>query len=105
MYNTAFQSTLKDMSFRIIYGHDPPSIRSYEPDETCMEEVAKSMSDRDELLADIRYRPEQAQAIYRHHYEKHHRDVRYAVGDWVWLCPRHSAPASLQVPAKGKLKP
>ena len=83
----------------------PPSIRSYEPGETRVAVVAKSMADRDELLADVRYRLEQAQAIYKRHYDKNHREVRYAVGDWVWLRLRHRAPPSLQVPSKGKLKP
>jgi hypothetical protein len=26
LYNTAFQSALKDTPFRVVYGHDPPSI-------------------------------------------------------------------------------
>lgn len=105
IYNTAFQSALKDTPFWVVYGRDPPTIRSYEPGETRVAAVAKSMADRDEFIADVRYRLEQAQAIYKHHYDKTHRDVRYNIGDWVWLCLRHRAPASLNVPTKGKLKP
>ena len=30
------------------------------------------MEERDELLADVRYRLEQAQAMYKAYYDKHH---------------------------------
>jgi hypothetical protein len=33
-YNTAYQTSLRDTLFRVVYGRDPPSIRSYEPGET-----------------------------------------------------------------------
>jgi hypothetical protein len=39
------------------------------------------MAEHDELLADIRARLEQARAVYKSFYDKHHRNVRYAVGD------------------------
>jgi hypothetical protein len=31
VYNTAFQSSLRETPFRVVYGCDPPTIRSYEP--------------------------------------------------------------------------
>jgi hypothetical protein len=61
------------------------------------------MVERDKLLADIHVRLEQAQAIYKHHYDKNHRAVS-SVGDWVWLRLCHRALASLQVAVSGKLK-
>ena len=60
IYNTAYQSSLQDTPFNIVYGREPPTIRSYEPGETRVAAVAKNMADRDELLADVRYRLEQA---------------------------------------------
>ncbi|KAG8052623.1 hypothetical protein GUJ93_ZPchr0001g30062 [Zizania palustris] len=56
VYNTAYQSSLRDTPFRVVYGRDPPSIRSYEPGETRVVAVAKTMTAREELLADVRYR-------------------------------------------------
>jgi len=63
------------------------------------------MEERDELLADVRYRLEQAQGVYKAYYDRHHRDVTYRVGDWVWLRLRQRAAASLHVATSGKLKP
>jgi len=59
-FNTAYQTTLKDTPFKIVYGRDPPTICSYEPGETRVAAVAKSMGERDELLANVRYHLEQA---------------------------------------------
>jgi hypothetical protein len=33
IFNTAYQSSLRDTPFRVVYGRDPPSLRSYEPGE------------------------------------------------------------------------
>jgi hypothetical protein len=45
VYNTAYQSTLRDIPFRVVYGRDPPSIRSYEPSETRVAAVTKNMAE------------------------------------------------------------
>ena len=66
--------------------------------------MAKSIEDRDELLADVRYRLEQAPAVYKAYYDKHHREVRFAVDDWVWLRLHQHTAASLHAPTTGKLK-
>jgi hypothetical protein len=105
IYNTAYQSSLRDTPFKVVYGRDPPSIRSYEPGETRVAAVAKTMAAREELLADVCTRLEQAQAIQKKFYDKLHRPVSYAVGDWVLLRLRQRAAASLPQLSKGKLKP
>jgi hypothetical protein len=81
LFNTAYQTLLRDTPFRVVYGCDPPSIRSYEPGETRVAAVAKSMEEREEFLANVRYRLEQAQATQKRHYDKVHRHVAYKVGD------------------------
>jgi len=43
LFNTAYQSSLRDTPFRVVYGRDPPSIRSYEPSDTRVQAVAKTM--------------------------------------------------------------
>jgi hypothetical protein len=62
LFNTAYQSSLRDTPFRVVYGRDPPSLRSYEPGDTRLPAVAKSMAERAEFLADVQGRLEQAQA-------------------------------------------
>ena len=60
-----------------------------------MAAVAQTMAEREEFLEAARYRLQQAQAVQKHHYDKHHRHVSYAVGDWVLLRLRHHPVASL----------
>jgi hypothetical protein len=105
VFNTAYQSSLRDTPFRVVYGRDPPSIRSYAPGDTRVAAVAKSLEERDEFLADIRARLEQAQQVQKRHYDKNHRQVAYTVGDWVLLRLRHRPTASLSQTAAGKLRP
>jgi hypothetical protein len=104
-YNTAYQSSLHDTPFRVVYGRDPPTIRSYEPGETCVATVAQEMEERATFLDDIRYRLEQAQAVQKRVYDQHHRPVSFQVGDWALLRLRQRAAASLPRSAIGKLKP
>ena len=85
IYNTAYQTSLHDTPFRVVYGRDPPTIRSYEPGDTRVDAVAQTMAEREEFLVAVRYRLEQAQAVQKLHYDKHHRHVSYTVGDWVLL--------------------
>jgi hypothetical protein len=105
IFNMAFQTSLWDTPFRIVYGRDQPSIRSYEPGDTRVAVVAKTMEERDEFLADVRARLEQAQAVHKRFYDKNHRYVSYQVGDWALLHLRHCTVASLPQATTGKLKP
>ncbi|KAM3243961.1 hypothetical protein ACQJBY_055715 [Aegilops geniculata] len=47
IYNTAYQTATQETPFKLVYGHDPPTIRSYEPGDTRVATVAKSMAERD----------------------------------------------------------
>ena len=96
---------LRETPFRVVYGRDPPSIRSYEPGETRVAAVALEMEDRTAFLADVRYRLEQAQAVQKRVYDQHHRPVEYQVGDWALLRLRQRPAASLPRTSTGKLKP
>jgi hypothetical protein len=104
-FNTAYQSSICDTPFRIVYGRDPPSIRSYEPGDTRVAVVARTMEEREEFLADVRHRLEQAQVVQKKYYDQGHRAVTYQVGEWVLLCLRHRSPASLNTDTTSKLKP
>jgi hypothetical protein len=59
-YNTAYQSSLRETPFRVVYGRDPPTIRSYEPVDARVLAVAQEMEDRAAFLDDVRYHLHQA---------------------------------------------
>jgi hypothetical protein len=101
VYNTTYRSSLRDTPFNVVYGRDPPSIRSYELGETRVAVVAKTMVAREELLVDVRYRLEQAQAIQKKFYDRLHRPVSYAMGNWVLLHLRQRVAASLPQLSRG----
>ena len=105
VFNTAFQSSLQETPFRVVYGRDPPSLRSYEQGATRVPDVAQSLAERAEFIDDIRHRLEQAQAVQKRAYDRSHRPVVFLVGDWVLLRLRHRPVASLPQSSTGKLKP
>jgi hypothetical protein len=104
-YNTAYQSSLRETPFRVVYGRDPPTICSYEPGETRVAAVAHEMEECAAFLDDIRYHLEQAQAVQKHVYNQHHRPVYFQVGNWALLRLWQRTAASLPRSAIGKLKP
>jgi len=104
-YNSSYQQSLKTSPFHVVYGRHPPTIRSYEQGDARLPAVDKAMSDRDEFLAEVRDRLEQAQQHYKAVYDKRHRPVEYAPGQWVWLRLMHRPAASLNVRGRGKLGP
>jgi hypothetical protein len=104
-YNTAYRSSLRETPFRVVYVRDPPTIRSYEPGDARVAAIAQEMEDRAAFLDDIRVRLEQAQAVQKWAYDKHHRPVVFQVGDWVLLRLRQRVAASLPRTVSGKLKP
>jgi hypothetical protein len=62
-YNTAYQSSLRETPFRVVYGRDPPTIRSYELGDARVAAMAPEMEDRAAFLDDICVRLEQAQVV------------------------------------------
>jgi hypothetical protein len=105
IYNTAYQSSLHATPLRVVYSRDPPSIRSYEPDDTRVAAVAQEMEERAAFLDDVRYRLQQAQESQKRAYDQHHRKVVYQVGDWAFLRLRQRSAVSLSRTPTGKLKP
>jgi len=104
IYNTAFHTVLKDTPFRVVYGRDPPSLRSYDHGEIRVAAVAQHMAERDAFIEEIRLRLEQAQAVTKATYDHSHRPLSFDVGDWVWLHLHHRPHGSLADSAKGKLR-
>lgn len=104
-YNSSYQQSLKTSPFQIVYGRPPPSIRSYALGDARLPAVDHAMRERDEFLAEVRDRLEQAQQHYKAIYDRRHRPVQFTVGQWVWLRLLHRPAVSLQVQGRSKLGP
>ncbi|XP_066316373.1 uncharacterized protein [Miscanthus floridulus] len=100
----AYKFSLQETSFHVVYGRDPPTIRSYEPGETRVATIMRDMEEHEAFLTNMRYRLEQAQAIQKRHYDKQHRPISYEVGNCALLRLCQRAPSSLPQSTTGKLK-
>ena len=100
----SFHTILKDTPFRVVYGRDPPCLRSYDPGEIRVAAIAQNMAEQDSFIEDICLRLEQAQAVTKATYDCSHRPLSFDVGDWVWLRLHHRPHGSLADSAKGKLR-
>ena len=63
------------------------------------------LQDRNVFLADVRECLQQAQNYAKRHYDAHHRDLTFDVGDWVWLRLLHRPAQSLLPGRRNKLSP
>jgi transposase InsO family protein len=104
-YNTSYHTALRATPFELVYGRPPPPLLSHAPGSEASEEASQLLRDRDSFLADIRERLLQPRNYAKHYYDRHHRELEFDVGDWVWLRLLHRLTRSLEPRAKGKLGP
>nr|XP_051212601.1 uncharacterized protein LOC127330429 [Lolium perenne] len=104
-YNTSYHPALRATPFEVVYGRPPPPIMPVDPATARTEAAGELIRTRDEMLAEVRQRLVQAQQVAKHYYDGRHREVKYAVGDWVWLRLLHRSHQSLDPRAKRKLGP
>jgi len=87
-----------------VYGRPPLELLPYAPGSARTDIVDSLLANRDEFLSDVRACLLQAQEHARRYYDAKHRQLEFAVGDWVLLCLlRHHQ--SLAPASKGKLGP
>ena len=104
-YNTSFHTALRATPFEVVYGRPPPQILPYKPGSAWTDTADALLCSRDEVLAEVRQRLLQAQQLSMKYYDAGHRDLEFAVDDWVWLRLLHRTTQSLEPRAKGKLGP
>ncbi|KAK8921536.1 hypothetical protein KSP39_PZI020758 [Platanthera zijinensis] len=94
-YNTSYHSALQTKPFRLIYGRYPPKMLTYGHDLAKLASVDQELLDRNRLLATARDHLLRAQHHMETAYNRGHRDVSFAVGEWVWLKCRPYRQATL----------
>jgi transposase InsO family protein len=84
-YNTSYHTPLRAVPFEVVYGRPPPPLLPHAPGTGASEEASQLLRDRDSFLADVREWLLQARNYAKHYYDRRHRELEFAVGDWVWL--------------------
>jgi len=79
-YNSSYQASLKTSPFRVVYGWDPPILRAYKQGEARLPAVEQQLLERDEFLAKVWDRLEQAQQYAKVQYDRKHRELSFVVG-------------------------
>jgi hypothetical protein len=85
-YNSSFQESLGRRRSGFPWAEfqgDPPPVRSYQPDDARLPAVDEQLRDRNEFLMEIRERLEQAHQHYKLFYNRHHRELEFAPGQWA----------------------
>ena len=88
-----------------MYGHDPPHILKGSTIPSRLEEVNKLTIVQNELLATLRENLLKSQDIMQANANKCHRDIEYAVGNWVFLKMQPYKRRSLAKRINEKLSP
>ncbi|KAJ1398529.1 Ribonuclease H-like superfamily [Sesbania bispinosa] len=83
-YNSSFQSSLRMSPFEALYGHSPPTIRSYVTGSATIVAIDESIMQRRQMLQVIRDNLGQAQIQMRNQFNAHRQDRSFKVGDWVF---------------------
>jgi hypothetical protein len=94
-YNTSIHTALRATPFEVVYGRPPPPILPYKPGTARTDAADDLLRSCDEILVEVRQRLLQAQQLSKKYYDANHRDVEFAVGDWVWLRLLHRTAQSL----------
>ncbi|PON40467.1 Chromo domain-like, partial [Parasponia andersonii] len=71
--------------FYAVYGRDPPPLLPYETRSTNVEAMEHVLLDRDEMLNELKMSLPRAQHKMKHHANEARKDVKFDVGDLVYL--------------------
>ena len=82
-----------------------PPLLPYTAGTARTDAVDHLLRERDEFLTEVWERLLQAQQVSKCYYDANHRDLEFAVGDWVRLRLLHRPTRTLDPRAKGKLGP
>ena len=82
-YNTSYHTALRATPFEVVYGRPPLALLPHTAGAAQMDTADTLLRNCDVFLADVREHLLQARQHAKHYYDAHHRDLEFAVGDWV----------------------
>lgn len=80
---TAYQQSFRTTLFQLVYGREPPQLKSYSPGDAIVPSVDDLLTERDQFLEQTKVHLKQSQDCYRRHYDSKHSDRSFKAGEWV----------------------
>jgi hypothetical protein len=84
-YNTTYHISIGKSPFEVVYGRQPPKLLRFLSNETNVAAVALELQDRDEALNQLKLHLLKAQQQMQAYANKKRRDLKFEVGEWVFL--------------------
>jgi transposase InsO family protein len=84
-YNTTYHVSIGKSPFEVVYGRQPPKLLRFLSNETNVAAVALELQDRDEALNQLKLHLLKAQQQMQAYANKKRRDLKFEVGEWVFL--------------------
>lgn len=84
-YNSTYHISIGRTPFEVVYGRQAPNLRRFLSNETKVAAVATELSDRDEALSQLKQHLLRAQQQMKKYADLSRRDVKFDIGEWVFL--------------------
>ena len=84
-YNTTYHATTKMTPYEVVYGQQPPSLTSYLPGTSQVQEVETLPQQREWTLATLKDNLAMAQNRMKQQVDQHQFEYSFEVGDLVFL--------------------
>jgi hypothetical protein len=104
-YNTSYHTTTRMTPFEAVYGRNLPSVLSYMPGVSKVQEVDTNLTVREGILHSIKDNLVMAQNCMKQQADQGHSEHHFVEGDWVFLRLQHYNKTSLKSQHCEKLAP
>ncbi|CAJ2637620.1 unnamed protein product [Trifolium pratense] len=84
-FNTTYHVSIGKSPFEVVYGRQPPKLLRFLSNETKVDAVALELQERDEALKQLKLHLLKAQQQMQAYANQKRRDLKFEVGDWVFL--------------------
>jgi hypothetical protein len=84
-YNTSFHISIGTTPFQALYGRAPPGLINYLVGTSPVSEVDHTLQNRDELLRELKNHLVHSNNRMKQYADAKRREMKYTVGDWVYL--------------------